>query len=230
MPTFSSSRGQGISVSASTQAQVYGLFALAISITCVGVFIGAAFAAVLLTTGMHFFLLFAELGIVFTSGMWSRMAPLNYILFLLFPLLSGITITPYILYVLIGYANGGVILVNALAATAAMTAAAAVFARTTRINLFGIGGALMMSLIGLIILGVLQIFIPSLRGGMFEMVLSGAGVIIFAGFTAYDLQRIETLGKAGANPFQLALSLYLDIFNLFLSILRFILAISGNRR
>ncbi len=230
MPTFSTSRGQGIAVTASTQAQTYGLFALAMALTCVGVFVGAAFAPVLLTSGMHFFLLFLELGIVFTSGMWSRTAPLNYILFALFPILSGITVTPYIMYVLIGYANGGVILVNALAATAAMTAAAAVFARTTRIDLFGIGGALMMALIGLIVLGILQIFITSLRGGMFEMVLSGAGVVLFAGFTAYDLQRIEKLGRAGANPFQLALSLYLDIFNLFLSILRFILALSGNRR
>ena len=43
-------------------------------------------------------------------------------------------------------------------------------------------------------------------------------------------QRIESQGRMGANPFMLALSLYLDIFNLFLFILRFMTALSGNRR
>jgi FtsH-binding integral membrane protein len=54
--------------------------------------------------------------------------------------------------------------------------------------------------------------------------------VIFALFTAVDIQRVKMLGRYGANPFLLALSLYLDIFNLFLYILRFMLALSGDRR
>ena len=175
-------------------------------------------------------MLILELAIIFTSGWWSRRTPWNYILFALFPLFSGITITPYILYVLLGYANGASILMNALASTTFLSAAAAVFARTTRINLGGLAQALLLGLLGLIVLGLLQVFFPALRAGRFELMLSGGGVLLFATFLAFDLQRIQQLGRAGANPFQLALSLYLDIFNLFLYVVRFMIALSGNRR
>jgi len=219
-----------ISISQSTEAQVYGLFALAMGLTVLGVFIGMQYAVALMSTGLHLFFLFAELGLIFTSGLWIRKSPLNYLLFSLFPILSGFTVTPYILYVLSSYSNGGTILINALSATGFMAASAAVFARTTKWNLGVMGKALFFALIGLILVGLLQIFVPSLRTTQFELVLSGIGVVVFALFTAYDLQRIQHLGKMGAHPMLLALSLYLDIFNLFLYILRFMVALSGNRR
>lgn len=228
---FSSSRpAVPALLSASTEAQVYLLVALAMGLTAVGAFFGVALAPVLLATGAHFFLLILELAIIFTSGWWSRRTPWNYILFALFPLFSGVTITPYILYVLLGYANGASILLNALASTIFMSASAAVFARTTRINLGALAHALLFGLIGLIVLGLLQLFIPSLQSGQFELLLSGGGVLLFATFLAFDLQRIQHLGRIGTNPFQLALSLYLDMFNLFLYVLRFMIALSGNRR
>ena len=87
-----------------------------------------------------------------------------------------------------------------------------------------------MGLIGLIVIALLQLFVPSLRTGGMEIVISGIGVVLFAAFTAYDVQRVQALGRLGANPFLLALSLYLDIFNLFLYVLRFMLALSGDRR
>lgn len=231
MDQFSTSApARPLTVSQSTEAQVYGLFAVAMGITVLGVYMGIQFAPTLLSTGMHFFFLFAELGLIFTAGLWMHKSPLNYLLFGLFPLLSGFTVTPYILHVLASYANGGSILLNALSATGFMAASAAVFARTTQWNLGVMGRALFFALLGLIIFGLLQLFVPALRVSQFEMVLSGAGVVIFGLFTAYDLQRIQHLGKAGAHPMMLALSLYLDIFNLFLYLLRFMVAISGNRR
>lgn len=230
MTTFSTIRSQPLTLSSSVEAQTYGLFALAMGITLVGVFLGMQYAGTILSSGMHMILIIAELAIVFTSRWWMDRSPLNYILFALFPLLSGITITPYLMYVLLEYANGGTILLNALASTALMAAAAAVVARTTGWNLGVLGRALFFSVIGLLIMGLLQVFFPGLRTGQFELLLSGAGVVIFALFTAYDIQRIQHLSRVGANPFMLALSLYLDIFNLFLYVVRFMLAISGNRR
>jgi FtsH-binding integral membrane protein len=227
---YSSVQSQPIGISQSTEAQVYGLFAVAMGLTVLGVVIGMQFAVALMSTGLHFFFLFAQLGLIFTAGMWMNKSPLNYLLFGLFPVLSGFTITPYILYVLASYANGGSILLNALSATGFMAASAAVFARTTKWNLGVMGRGLFFALIGLILLGLLQFFVPSLRTTQFELMLSGGGVVIFALFTAYDLQRIQKMGRMGANPMMLALSLYLDIFNLFLYILRFMLAISGSRR
>ena len=223
-------RSQPIIVSPSVEAQVYGLFAVAMGLTVAGVLLGLQFAVALLTTGMSMILLLVELGIIFTSRWWMSSSPLNYLLFGLFPLLSGITVTPYLLYVLAGYANGGSILLNALGATAFTAAAAAVFARTTQWNLGFLGRGLFFAVLGLIGLSLLQIFVPSLRGTTTELLVSGFGVAIFAVFTAYDVQRIQQQSRLGANPFLMALSLYLDIFNLFLYVLRLMLALSGNRR
>jgi len=230
MPAFPEARSRPIVISASVESQVYGLFALAMAFTVLGAFIGVQVAGALLNSGMHFVLLFGELAIIFSARWWMNKSPLNYLLFFLFPILSGITITPYILYILSGYVNGGAILVNALASTTFMAAGAAIFARTTSWDLSGLGRGLFFALLGLIVLGVLQIFVPALRGTQTEILISGGGVVLFALFTAYDLQRIQTLGRAGASPFLLAISLYLDIFNLFLMVLRFMLAISGQRR
>lgn len=128
-----------------------------------------------------------------------------------------------------GYANGGQILLNAVGATVCMSLAAVVLARIAP-NLAAWGRALVFAVIGLIVLSVLQIFVPALQTQGAELFISGIGVVIFGLFTAFDLQRIEAQGRLGANPFMLTLSLYLDIFNLFLYILRFMTALSGDRR
>jgi len=229
---FSSSpvQSHAITLQPSAEAKVYGLFALAIAITVAGVMVGTFFASLFIRSGVQMLFLFGELALIFTAGLWVRRSPLNLFLFALFPLLSGITVTPYILYVLVGRADGAGILLNALIATVLMAGSAAVFVHTTEWDLSGFGRALLMAVVGLIGLSVLQIFVPSLRTGMAEVLISGIGVCIFAFFTAFDLQRIQRLGRMGASPFLLALSLYLDIFNLFLYILRFMLALSGNRR
>lgn len=227
---LSSSSSRPLTLSASTESTVYALFALAMALTLGGVYVGIQFYVQLLSSGVAMLLILLEFGILFSAPWWMRTSPLNIIMFGLFPFLSGITVTPYILYVLMQYANGAAILLNAFAATACMGLAAAVFARTTQWNLAGMGRGLFFALLGLIAMGLLQLFVPSLRTGQMELLISGAGVVIFALFTAYDIQRVQTLSRAGGNPFLLALSLYLDLFNLFLYVLRFMLALSGNRR
>ncbi|MBI3336172.1 Bax inhibitor-1 family protein [Candidatus Peregrinibacteria bacterium] len=223
-------RSRPIVLSASTEAQVYGLFALAMGLTVLGVYGGMQFFTVLFGSGLVWLLVIAEFGIILTSGLWMERSPLNYVLFGIFPFLSGLTITPFIVHVLTGYANGGAILINALLSTMFMGLAACVFARTTTWDLGVMGRALFFALLGLVGFALLQIFIPALRVAQVELLFSGAGVVIFGLFTAYDLQRIQMLGARGLNPFLLALSLYLDIFNLFLYILRFMIALSGDRR
>jgi FtsH-binding integral membrane protein len=200
------------------------------ALTVVGVFLGIAAAPFLLSSGMHILLLFLELGIVATAAIWQRRAPLNMILFALFPLLSGITVTPYILMILMSYVNGTAILLNALLATTFMALAAAVFARTTKIPLAGFGQILLLGLLGLIAMGLLQLFVPALRGTQIEVLLSGFSILLFSGFLSVDLQRITARGAVGESPFLLALSLYLDVFNLFIAIVRFMAATSGRRR
>lgn len=227
---YTTSIPQPISLTKNTESQVYLLFSVALGLTVIGVYIGMFYAPMLMSTGLHLFFLFIQLGMLLTARLWMDKTPLNYLLFGIFPMISGFAITPYILYVLTGYANGGAILLNAFSATAFMALASAVFARTTTWNLGVLGKGLFFALIGLIVMSLLQFFIPALQTTQFELMLSGAGIVIFALFTAYDMQRIAHLGRMGENPFLLALSLYLDIFNLFLYILRFMLVLYGDRR
>jgi FtsH-binding integral membrane protein len=226
---YSSSSSQPITLSASVQSKVYGLFTLAMALTLLGVFLGMRYAPYLLTSGTYIVFTIVELAVIFTAGWWSRKEPLNYAMFALFPLLSGITITPYILMVLQSYANGPAILFNAVVATVFMSLSAVVLARIAP-GLAAFGRSLFFAVIGLIVLSLLQIFFPSLQTQGFELLISGAGIIVFGLFAAFDIQRIARMGALGANPFMLALSLYLDIFNLFLYILRFMTALSGDRR
>ncbi len=228
---YSSAHGsQPIVISTSVLSNVYALTALAMAMTALGVFAGSSFALPILASGWVYLLVILEFAIVLSARAWIRSSPLNLVLFFAFPFLSGLTVTPLLISVAYGYANGTAILANAAIATALMTGAAAVFGRTTSMNLSSMGGLLFMSVIGLIGAGLVQMFVPSLRTGGFEIAVSGIGVIVFALFTAYDLQRIRQRAGMGESPLLLALSLYLDIFNMFLYILRFMIAISGNRR
>lgn len=227
---YSSAPSRPLTLQASTESATYALFALAVGLTVVGVLAGMSFAATLLSTGLLSIFLVLELGLIFTSRWWSATTPLNYVLFALFPLLSGITVTPYLMQLLHEYVNGASILFNALGATVCMSLAASVVARMTSIRLAGWGRALVLALLGLVAMQLLQLFIPSMRSAGLELLLSGAGIVLFSVFLAYDLQRVAQMSRLGAQPVLLALSLYLDVFNLFLSLLRFMQVLSGDRR
>lgn len=222
--------GRPISLSTSRESQVYGLFALAMALTVVGVYTGMRFAPQMLSSGWMLAFVIAEFAILLSAPWWRTQYPLNYLLFGFFPLLSGVTVTPYLMLVLTGYVNGGAILFNALATTTFLSLAAAVLARGMGVNLSGLGRGLFFALLGLLIFAVLQIVVPAFQTTQFELMLSGAGVVIFALFLAFDIQRVQQLSARGADPFMMALSLYLDIFNLFLYVLRFMTAFSGERR
>ena len=79
---------------------------------------------------------------------------------------------------------------------------------------------LLVGLIGIILAGIVNIFV---RSNAVEFVISCAGVLIFAGLTAYDTQRLRAMGEQGSERHALvgALTLYLDFINLFLFLLRF---------
>lgn len=230
MTSFPSAQAKPLQLATNVESQVYLLFAVAMGLTVAGVYAGMIYAPLLLQSGVVFGLVILELALILTSQWWVRQSPLNLLLFGIFPLISGVTITPLLLSLLQGYANGATILLNALAATGCMAAASAILAKLSGWNLSGMGRALLFSLLGLIALSIIQIFVPGLQTGGMELFISGAGVVIFGLFTAYDLQRVGNMARMGVSPFILALSLYLDIFNLFIYILRFMIALSGDRR
>jgi FtsH-binding integral membrane protein len=114
--------------------------------------------------------------------------------------------------------------------TAATFGAMSLYGYTTKRDLSGMGSFMMMGLFGILIASVVNLFLHSTG---LQWVVSVAGVVIFTGLTAWDVQRIKQTYAEGwgaeANEKLAvfgALSLYLNFINLF----QFILSFVGNRR
>ena len=114
-------------------------------------------------------------------------------------------------------------------ATAAAFASLSLYGYTTKRDLSGIGTFLLMGVVGLIVAMIANIFI---RSDTMSLVISFIGVLLFAGLTVYDTQKIKSvyfevagsdfLGKAAILG---ALNLYLDFINMF----QFLLSLLGSR-
>ena len=112
---------------------------------------------------------------------------------------------------------------------AATFAATSLIGYTTKKDLSGMGSFLIMGLFGLIIASIVNIFLAS---SALQFAISAIGVLIFAGLTAYDTQKIKEMyfdaddvAVAGRKAIMGALTLYLDFINLFTFLLQFL----GNR-
>jgi len=197
-------------------SKVFFYFGLAILSSVAGTFAGFTwFAPFFLANPTFMWVLFAvELGLIFTARMWSEKRPFNYVLFMTFAFITGLTIVPLLAVFMVQY--GAEIIIKALLATTFMFAGTATFGWVTKKNLSGLSGFLWISLIGMIVVSIIGIFVP--WGSNFEMIFSGFGVILFSAYTMYDIQRIKQFQSQ--HPIEVALSLYLDIFNLFIFILR----------
>ncbi len=111
-------------------------------------------------------------------------------------------------------------------ATAASFASLSLYGYTTKRDLSGMGTFLLMGVVGLIVAMVINMF---WMNDTFSLAIAGIGVLIFAGLTVYDTQKIKSLyfqlqgsdflGKAAIMG---ALNLYLDFINMFLFLLRFL--------
>ena len=139
--------------------------------------------------------------------------------FVAYSLLNGVTLS----LIFVVYALPSIFIVFAVAA--AMFLAMGLFGYFTRVDLSGLGRFFLMSLFGLIVAAVANFF---LRSSTLDFVVSVAGVLIFAGLTAYDMQYLKNMFASNAMSDEEnqklsiygALKLYLDFINLFLWLLR----------
>jgi FtsH-binding integral membrane protein len=114
--------------------------------------------------------------------------------------------------------------------TAASFGALSLYGYTTKRDLSPFGSFLIMGLIGIIIASLVNIFLAS---SALQFVISVVGVLVFAGLTAWDTQKIKEMYSAmddgtvaGRKAVMGALALYLDFINLFMMLLR----LFGDRR
>ncbi len=170
-------------------------------------------------------LFIAQLGIVvLLSARVNKLAASTAgMLFVAYSALTGVTIS----FVLLLYTGESV--ATTFLITAGMFGALAAYGTLTRRNLQAFGQFFFMGLVGVVIASVVGMFWQS---SALQFVISFVGVIVFAGLTAYDAQRLEAMalttpaGQVGSYAIVGALALYLDFINLFLFLLRFL----GGRR
>ena len=161
---------------------------------------------------------FAELALVFVaSSMAAKNSPAALPVFLVYSLLNGFTLS----FVVAFYTPGTVL--SAFVSSALLFFVMAAIGIFTKKDLSGMGRALMAALVGLIIAMVVNIFLAS---GFFDYMISIAMVLVFSGLIAWDHQKIryvyeQSRGQVATGwVISMALSIYLDFINLFLSILR----------
>ncbi len=160
--------------------------------------------------------------VIFMSFGFQRMSfTVLMTLFILYSVLMGASLS----FILLVYTAQSIAITFVI--TAGMFGIMAVSGYTTSVDLTKFGSILFMALIGLIIAIIVNLFMKS--SGL-EWIITIAGVLIFTGLTAWDVQRmkktsyIEMIGTETGNKMALmgALSLYLNFINLFLFLLRFI--------
>jgi FtsH-binding integral membrane protein len=170
--------------------------------------------------------LFAPLGLVFllSAGISRMSVGTAQAVFWIYAALMGISLAP-ILLVYTGASIAKVFFISA-----GTFGALSLYGYTTSRDLSAFGSFLFMGLIGIIIASLVNLFLAS---SAVSFAISVVGVLVFAGLTAWDTQKIKELyyvgddgTVAGRKAIMGALSLYLDFINLFLMLLR----LFGNTR
>lgn len=188
--------------------QVMGLVALTVGCAALGAYLGRNMAG----GGLLFFI--GAFGCIFGLNFATRAGREQLAVGLLFGLglFLGLAVAPVIAY----YAKDNpAALWQAAGATAAGVAALGAYGYATRRDLSAWARILFFALLGLIVFGIVAIFVAIPQANIIYCVL---GLVIFGGFVIIDFNRLRRADMASAVP--IAASIFLDIFNVFLLFLR----------
>ena len=215
-------------------SRIYGWMFLGLVVTAItSLGVASSESAIRLFLGNPFLFygaLVAEFALVLgiSSGIDRISAVGAKFLFLVYSALNGLSFS--VIFLAYSLPSVG----NVFLPTAGMFGGLSIFGTLTRKNLSGVGTFFGMGLWGLILFGIVNIFV---RSESLNFGLSVAGVVVFAGLAAFDAQKIRGLAREYSSSATVqgdvekaaifgALTLYLDLINLFLSLLR----IFGKRR
>ena len=208
-------------------SKTYGWMAIALVTSALAAWYVGHNESIMATCLNHFLALAViELGLVFGLSFFIEKisASVASMIFVAYSLLNGITLGFYFMV----YTSESI--VSTFGVCALMFGVMSAYGYYTKTDLSGIGKLLTFGLIGIIIAGVVNLFLGS---SLLCTITSAVGVIVFIGLTAYDTQMIKAIGSRydGSESFTklsivAALQLYLDLINLIIYMLRFI----GNKR
>jgi len=228
--------GRAVAVDAGLRAymlRVYNYMAIGVALTGVAamavyqlVVDNPAFRQALFGSPLYWVLLLAPLGLVFflSFRIQTLAASTARALFFFYAALLGVSLAP--IFMLYTHAS----IARVFFISAASFGALSLYGYTTQRDLSPFGSFLIMGLIGIIIASLVNLFLAS---DALQFAISVIGVIVFAGLTAWDTQKIKEMYDvhddgtiAGRKAVMGALALYLDFINLFLMLLR----LFGDRR
>jgi modulator of FtsH protease len=187
---------------ATLTGQVFGLLGFSMVFTAAGSLVGS-------------------LGSLIALWFLKEKTPINLGLFYLFSvcegLLLGLVVEAYL-------ARGmGVVVLNAAAVTAALVLGLGAYAWTTKRDLTGMSGFLAIALFGVLAVSLVNALLLPLLGihvPLLSLIISAAVAVLFSLFLMVDVQRVRAASGTHGDAIVLAIAVYLDILNLFLSILQ----------
>ncbi|MBN9029277.1 MAG: hypothetical protein BGO05_09590 [Rhizobiales bacterium 63-7] len=200
-----------------TGLAAYGTYALAVS--------NPAFAQLLFASPLRWVIMLAPVGLVFFLSYRIHQMSVSaaQTTFWIYAALMGLSLSS-IFIVFTGQS-----IVQTFFVTAAAFGGLSLFGYTTKRDLSAFGSFLIMGLFGLIIAALVNLFLQS---SALQFAISAIGVLVFAGLTAYDTQKIKEMyfenddvAVMGRKAIMGALQLYLDFINLFM----FLIQLFGNR-
>jgi modulator of FtsH protease len=202
----------------------YWLLALSLVPTVLGAWVGVSTGALAaMGNGMSAVLFLAgAFGFMFAIEKTKESSTGVYVL-LGFTFFMGLMLSR-MLAVILGYKNGSTLIMTAFGGTAAVFFAMASLSSVIKRDLSGMGKFLMVGAIVLLVVGVVNIFLQSSALMLTMLVLS---IAVFSAFMLYDIKRILDGGET--NYISATLALYLDIYNVFQSLLALLGIFGGDR-
>ncbi len=189
-------------------------------------FANSGLAAQVLSTPLRWLIIFAPLGFVFAMSFGVQRMKTTTIqaLFWGFAFAMGLSMSAvFLVYT-------GTSIAQTFFAVAAAFMGLSLYGYTTKKDLSGFGTFLIMGVIGLFVAMLINLFLQS---PAMQLAISAIGVLLFAGLTAYDTQKIKSMyayvagtEMMGKSVIMAALTLYLDFINMF----QFMLSFMGDRR
>ncbi len=198
----------------------YSYFAASLVAGTAGAYAGMQAAATI--KSFYWPLVILEIALIIGLHFVRNKPGINAIVLFAFTFISGLTLTPLLSNIL-NLPSGAGIITNAFLMTSVAFGGLTMFAMNTKKDFTMMGKMLFIALIVMIVAGVINIFLGS---PILQLMLAGAGALLFSFFILYDTQNI--IKGAYDSPVSAAASLYLDFLNLFVSLLQ-ILGIFGGK-
>lgn len=201
--------------------ETYKLFAASLLSGTAGAYVGVGMAATIASIKWPLF--FLEIALLIGLYFVKNKPGINLAVLFGFTFVSGLTIGP-LLSTFLGMAGGTTIVANAFLMTTVIFGALSFYAVNTTKDFTVFGKPLMITLIVVVVGSLLNAFV--FQSPMFHILITAVTVVLFSFFILYDTQNI--IRGLYETPIEGAVALYLDFFNLFVSLLQIFGLFGGN--